>query len=139
MLANIHSILASKSCCAYLNDIHDVGLPTQFLFNVGPELRLIASSMPVNRVRRWLNSRPTLNNDPTHDYSTPAATATTGRLTNFNVGLTLAQQQPSILYTWLLSGNCYTGDTFIQNGHYPDNTIHWPNCEIMLGNDGVFF
>ena len=19
-------------------------------------------------------------------------------------------------------------------GHYPDNTIHWPNCEIMLGH-----
>ena len=18
-------------------------------------------------------------------------------------------------------------------GHYPDNTLHWPNCEIMLG------
>ena len=44
----------------------------------------------------------------------------------FNVDptcLTMAQQQPSILYYMLLSANCYRGDNFIprgQKGHYPD-------------------
>ena len=23
-------------------------------------------------------------------------------------------------------------------GHYPDNTIHWPNCEIMLFQPNLF-
>ena len=36
----------------------DVGLhvPTKFRFNVGPALQPIAGSMPVNRLRRWLNT-----------------------------------------------------------------------------------
>ena len=62
VLANIHSILASESCCACLHDTHNyVGLPTQILFNGGPESQPIAGSMPVNNcVRRWLNTTPTL-------------------------------------------------------------------------------
>ena len=36
------------------------GLPTQFLFNGGPESQPIAGSMPDNCVRRWLNTTPTL-------------------------------------------------------------------------------
>ena len=59
-LANIHSILASESCCACLYDAQDVGLPTQFLFKSGPESQPIAVSMPVNCVRRWLYTTPTL-------------------------------------------------------------------------------
>ena len=47
VLANIHSILAYD-----VPDTEDVGLPTKFRFNVGPALQPIASSMPVNRLRR---------------------------------------------------------------------------------------
>ena len=56
----IHSILARESCCACFYDAHDVGLPTQFLSNGGPESQPIAGLMLVNCVRRWLNTTPTL-------------------------------------------------------------------------------
>ena len=46
VLANIHSILAYD-----VPDTEDVGLPTRFLFNVGPALQPIAGSMPVKRLR----------------------------------------------------------------------------------------
>ena len=61
MLANSHSILASELCCACLYDTHDVRLPTQFRFNVGPVLQTIAGSMPTNCLRRWFNTTPTLD------------------------------------------------------------------------------
>ena len=54
--------------------------------------------------------------------------------------MTMAQQQLNILYTYLEAhhcDNCYAGDTCMprrQKGQYPDNTIHWPNCEIKLGH-----
>ena len=51
MLVNILSILAYD-----VPGTEDVGLPTKFLFNVGPELQLIVGSMPVNRLRRWPNT-----------------------------------------------------------------------------------
>ena len=51
VLANIHSILAYD-----VSDTDDVGLPIKFRFNVGPALQPIASSMPVNRLRRWPNT-----------------------------------------------------------------------------------
>ena len=34
---------------------HNVSLPTQCRFNVGPALQPTAGSMPVNRIRRWPN------------------------------------------------------------------------------------
>ena len=33
--------------------------------------------------------------------------------------------------------HCYAGDAFVpqpQKGHFPDNTIHWPNAVVMLGH-----
>ena len=57
VMANIHSILA------YYDDLsrtEELGLPTQFRFNVGPALQSIAGSMPVNRLRR----RPNTNISP---------------------------------------------------------------------------
>ena len=51
VMANIHSILASESCCVYLHYTQDVGLPTQFRFNVGPVSLPIAGSMPTNQGR----------------------------------------------------------------------------------------
>ena len=51
VMANIHSILASKSCCVYLYYTQDVCLPTQFRFNFGPVSLPIAGSMPTNQGR----------------------------------------------------------------------------------------
>ena len=55
VLANIHSILAYD-----VPRTEDVGPPTKFRFNVGPASQPIACSRPVNRLRRWLNTNPSL-------------------------------------------------------------------------------
>ena len=62
LLANIHSIIASESCChaaSYLYDVprkHNVGLPPLILVQyVGPASQLIAGLMPVNRLQCWPN------------------------------------------------------------------------------------
>ena len=54
-------------CCSYIilhrnitDCTEDVGLPTKSRFNVGPESQPIAGSMPVNRLRRWLSTNPSL-------------------------------------------------------------------------------
>ena len=49
-----------RSQCTRLYDIglpgtHNVGLPAQYRFNVGPTPQPIAGSMPVNRIRHWPN------------------------------------------------------------------------------------
>ena len=51
MLSNIHSILAYD-----VPGTEEVGLPTQFRFNVGPAFQPIGGSMPVNHLRRWPNT-----------------------------------------------------------------------------------
>ena len=55
VLANIHSILAYD-----VPSTEDVGLPTEFRFNVGPASQPIASSMLGNCLRRWPNTNPSL-------------------------------------------------------------------------------
>ena len=77
---------------------HNVGLPTQYRFNVGPASQLIAGTMPVNRIRRWPNIETELGDNPVFV------------LTAIRVAL------------------------YPPKGRYPINTIHWPNCEIMLGH-----
>ena len=89
------------SQCTRLCDVpgtHNVGLPTQYRFNMGPASQPIAGSMPVNRIRLWPNIETELG-----DCLLFALTA---------IWVTL----------------------YAPKGHYPDNTIHWPNCEIMLGH-----
>ena len=89
------------SQCTRLCDVpgtHNVGLSTQFRFNVGPTSQPIAGSMSVNRNRRWPNIETELG-----DCLVFALTA---------IRVTLHAPK----------------------GHQPDNTIHWPNCEIMLGH-----
>ena len=93
VLANIHAILAVG-----LPGTHNIGLPTQYRFNVVPASQPIAGSMPVNRIRRWSNIETELGDCPVF------------ALTAIRVTL------------------------YPLKGHYPDNTIHWPNCEIMLGH-----
>ena len=46
---------------------------------------------------------------------------------------------PILKHNWVIvrdCSDCHTGalTLYSPKGHYPDNTIHWPNCEIMLGH-----
>ena len=53
--------VSRAAACLYgVPRTHDVGLPTQFRFNVGPESHPITCSMPTNRLQRWPNTTPTL-------------------------------------------------------------------------------
>ena len=40
---------------------HNLGLPTQFWFNVAPVSQPIAGSMPTDCLRRWPSTTPTLD------------------------------------------------------------------------------
>ena len=55
VLASNHSILAYD-----VPRTVDVGLPTTSRFNVGPASQPIADSIPVNHLRRWPNTHPSL-------------------------------------------------------------------------------
>ena len=55
VLSGINSILAHD-----VPRTEDVGLPTQFRFNVGSTSKPIVGSMLVNRPRRWPNTNPSL-------------------------------------------------------------------------------
>ena len=55
------------SQCTRLYDVpgtHNVSLPTQYRFNVGPASQPIAGSMPVNHIRRWPNIETELCDSP---------------------------------------------------------------------------
>ena len=83
--------------CLY--DTHDVGLPTQFLFNGVPESQPIAGLMLVNCVQRWLNIAPTLTERMILLHQRLYSNHWTANQCCFNVDpmcLTIAQQQPSI-------------------------------------------
>ena len=80
---------------------HNVGLPYQYQFNVGPASQPIAGSMPVNCIRRWPNIETELGDCPVF------------ALTAIQVTL------------------------YSPKDHYPDNTIPWPNCEIMLKKNEI--
>ena len=80
---------------------HNVGLPTQYRFNVGSASQHTAGSMLVKRIRRWPNNETDLGDHG----DCPVFALTAIRVKHY-----------------------------LQKGHYPDNTIHWPNCEIMLGH-----
>ena len=77
---------------------HNVGLPTQYRFNVGHASQPIASSIPVNRIRRSPNIETELGDCPVFSLT-------------------------AIRVTF-----------YPPKGHYLDNTIHWSNCEIILGH-----
>ena len=104
-------------------DAHNVGLPTQFLFNHGPESQPIVGSMTVNCVRRWLNPSPTL----------------TERIILLHQRLQKSLDcPPMLLQCW--SNVSDDGPTTTQHSVWvtissqATTQIHWPNCEIMLGH-----
>ena len=113
VMANIQSILTSESPFVYFTpkstvtltdksvyvslDVphtHDVGLPTQFRFKVGPASQPIAGSKPVNCLRRWPITNPTLGllytwaSTSGNTWYSPNAVS---MLTQSNVSLTLAR------------------------------------------------
>ena len=56
-LASNHSVLVLPT--VYFHTDH-ICLPINFRFNVEPTSQLIADSIPVNRLRRWPNTDPSL-------------------------------------------------------------------------------
>ena len=66
---------------------HNVGLPTQYRFNVGQSSQPIAGSMPVNRIRRWPNIERELDDCPVFALTAIRVTLyprkTTARITRY--------------------------------------------------------
>ena len=107
----------------------DVGLPTKFRFNVGPVSQPIAGSMPVNRLQRLPNPNSSLG----LLYYLRNHVAFTQCC--FNVDR--FRRWPDI-ETAL--GDCTVfADVMLMTlpisaPETPDNTIHWPNGDVMLGH-----
>ena len=125
VLANIHSISAYD-----VPRTEDVGPPAKFRFNVGPASQPIAGSMQVNRLRGWPNTNLSM--------------CLLYTLQTRGIHLMLFQCWPKVfdadpnnigwLYRvfWLL--HCYAGEASSPVPETPDNTIHWPNADVMLGH-----
>ena len=126
---------------AFLYDVaftEDVGLPTQCWINVGPALQAIAASMR----SIVFDAGPTLI---LHWVCCILRTSTSANIwhspnsvlmwsTVFDAGSTLKHHWV-IVPCWLGLLLCYAGNAFLpcrQKGHFPDNTIDWPNADIML-------
>ena len=44
---------------------------------------------------------------------------------------------PLLVQLSRVCSDCYAGDAFMprcQKGHFPDNTLHWPNADVMMGH-----
>ena len=122
VLANIHSILAYD-----VPRTKDVGLTTKYRFNVRPALQPIAGSMPDNRLRRWPNTKPSLGLLYTlqHTNAVLMLTHSLRRWTDIETEL------GDCSVFWLR--HCYGVTLYISAPETPDNMIHWPNADVMLG------
>ena len=118
VLANIHSILAYD-----VPGTEDVGLPTKFRFNVGPTLQPIAGLMPVTCLRRWPNTN-----------LSPGLLYTLHKHVAFNQCCFNVDPQCSTLARhWNSNGLQRLFWRFnIPASEIPDNTILWPNADVML-------
>ena len=122
---DVYYLLAHRRCwlkfIQYLPTMYLI-LPTKFRFNIGPALQPIAGSMPANRLRRW-----------------PITDLSQGLLYTVSM-LTHSLRRWPVIETAL--GDCTVFSdcwimvmTFqIPASKTPDNTIHWPNAEAMLGH-----
>ena len=130
-----HSLISQ---CTPLYDVprtHDVGLPTQYPFNVGPASQPIAGSMLVNRLRRLPNTNPTPGLLYTLRHHISKHMAFTQCCFNIYPDFALAQHWNRIGWFSRVCYDCYVGDALDprhQKGHFPDNTIHWLNADAML-------
>ena len=128
VLANIHSILAYN-----VPDTENVGLPTKHRLNVGPALQPIAGSMPINLLRRW----PSTNLLPGLLY---ILWANTCHSTNTVSMLTHSLRRWPVIETAL--SDCIVFSDYrillvtfkIPASETPDNTIHGPNADVMMGH-----
>ena len=112
------------------------------LVKCGPASKPIAGSMPVNRLRRWPNTTPTLGLWNTLTQL-PGEHVVIFTQCCFNVGTTVFDAGPTLRQHWMIV-LCllelwprYADDAFLprrQKGHYPDNTIHLRNADVMLGH-----
>ena len=105
-----------------------------------PSTQPIADSMPTSRLQRWPNTTLTLWVCFILSGSTTAETChspNVGPCNVFDADPTLKQHW--VIVSCLLGlritiGWRFTPPPRIQKSHYPDNTIHWPNVDVMLGH-----
>ena len=97
----------------------DVGLPTQFKFNVGPASQPIAGSMSVNRC--WNNTNTTMY-----------------LLYTLLQHISKTWPSPNRVIVPCLLGlrHCYAVEALLLRlqSHFPDNTIYWPNADVLLSH-----
>ena len=138
MLANIYSILVlpvNRATAYIYKRTHDVGLLTQFRFNVGPASQPISASMMVNRLRCWPNTNPTLGLLYTCHSANTCHSPNAVSMLKYSL-----RRWPSIE---IALGDCpvfsgvlphsNAGDAFLprrQKGHFPDNII--ANCPMLM-------
>ena len=127
VLANIHSIVTYD-----VPRIVDVDPPTQFRLNVGPAWQPIAGSMPVNHlasstlIHHWVCCILCTNTW----HSPNAVSMLTHSLWRWpNIETVLGG---FTVFFWLL--HCYAVTLSIPMPEIPDNMMHWPNVDAMLGH-----
>ena len=126
MLGNIHLILAIESCCACLYDTHDVGLPTQFRLNVVPgQCRQIVYDAGPTLLQHWVCCILK------HCHLPSTVLLLAQRLCCWPNNETGMGDCPVFAWTAVQVTLFYSR---LQKSHYPDNTIHWPNADVMLGH-----
>ena len=130
--AGPHSFNTCLRCTCYIGCI---ALPTKFQFNAGPALKPIAGSMPVNHLRRW----PSTNLSPGLLYTLRKHVS----LNQYCIIVDPQYSKLAVIETALgdctVFSNCCMGVTMlvtfkITASETPDNTIHWPNADAMLGH-----
>ena len=122
----------------YIRFRHTHPIPVQCWASVAA----VDGSMPVNCLRRWPDTTPSLAQRVTllHQRLQQPLDGSPMLLHVDPTCLTMAKQQTNILYAYFAAKhcrNCYAGDTFFpcrQKSHYPDNTIHWPSADVMLAH-----
>ena len=89
----------------------DVGLPTEFRLNLESESQPIAGSMPVNRLRRWPNTNPSLD-----------------------LLILCANTWHSLNAVSMLTHSLRRWPGIETAVDYAGDAIHWPKTDVMLGH-----
>ena len=111
-----HSFNTCLRCTSYrgcrpTHHIPSLNSCPSFKFNVGPALQPIVGLIPVNHLRRWPNTNPSLG-----------------------MSSTLARIETALGDCIVFSDCCIAMRVtlYIPAPETPDNTIHWPNGDVML-------
>ena len=100
----------AAACLYYVPHTHDVGLPTQLQFNVGPASQPIAGSIRTNRLRRCPNTTSTLFQPYPIDYPFKLLITNINALYFSSTLFKNATTWPSDIkrYIWLVHKDCFS-------------------------------